>query len=254
MRCELLSNCTVLHLEAMSSKIPVISVNRHPEITHPKATTRIAENMKKTNAGVKAEFKMTTVPSDFNFASKVDNAGILKPHNKAPRKKMTAVSYKGPSARMEAELRDKNTLLEAYNGDLQTKLSQSEEKFDLLQQQFENLQGEKSEIQKQLDDCLHLLVAGNVDLDLGEKIAETTQQKEEQRKEVQIVSQELMGDLQSFGQMVSEHRVQVQQVQERTKNLREKREELMEERKAFSLEVEEMERALEQAEQLLLEP
>ncbi|XP_035279098.1 small kinetochore-associated protein [Anguilla rostrata] len=233
----------------MSSRIPVYQENRQPEITNPKATGRIAENMKRT----KCEFKETTIPSNFNFALKTDSAGILKPHNNVPRKKFTATTYKGPSSRLETELRDQKRLLEAFNGDLQKNLLQSKEKVDLLEQQYRDLQGEKNEIQKQLESCLHLLVAGNIDLDLGEELAETAQQKEEQRKEVQSVSQELMGELQTFGQKVSEHRAQVQQVQERMRDLREKREQHLEEREAFSLEVEEMEKALEQAEQLLVE-
>ncbi|KAJ8274899.1 hypothetical protein COCON_G00095240 [Conger conger] len=192
----------------------------------------------------KFELKEATAPSHFNVG--------LKPPNNAHRKKLTALASKGPSSRLEAELSDQKRLLEAFNGDLQKNLLQSKEKIDLLEQQYEDLKGEKNEIQKQLENCLHLLVAGNIDLDLGEKIAETTQQKEEQRKEVQSVSQELMGELQTFGQKLSEHRAQVQQVQERMKDLREKREQHVEEREAFSLEVDEMEKALEQAEQLLV--
>ncbi|KAJ8356324.1 hypothetical protein SKAU_G00191180 [Synaphobranchus kaupii] len=243
----------------MSSKIPVYqdNINRHPETTNSKAnvnvSARIAENMKRSN--VQFEFKETTIPSKFNFALKTDPAGItlLKPQKNAPRKKPTAKAYKGPSSRLEAELRDQNRLLEAFNEDLQKNLSHSKEKVDLLEQQYVYLQGEKNDIQKQLENCLHLLVAGNIDLVLGEKIAETTQQKEEERKEVQNVSLELMGELQSFGQNVSEHRAQVQQVQEKMRDLRGKREQHLEEREAFSLEVEEMEKALEQAEQLLVE-
>uniref|UniRef100_A0A0E9XLN2 Uncharacterized protein n=1 Tax=Anguilla anguilla TaxID=7936 RepID=A0A0E9XLN2_ANGAN len=67
----------------------------------------------------KCEFKETTIPSNFNFALKTDSAGILKPHNNVPRKKFTATTYKGPSSRLETELRDQKRLLEAFNGDLQ---------------------------------------------------------------------------------------------------------------------------------------
>ncbi|KAI1897906.1 hypothetical protein AGOR_G00088110 [Albula goreensis] len=201
----------------------------------------------------KFEFKENTVPSQFNFATKTDPADMHKPQNNVPRKKVPSKVYKGPSARVETELRDQNRLLEACKDDLQKKLSQSEEKVDQLEQQYIDLQGEHNEIQKQLENCLHLLVAGNIDLVEGEKIAEATQQKEEERKDIQNVSQELLEELQKFGQKASEHRTQVQEVHERMRNLREKRKQHLEEREEFSLELEEMEKALESAEQLILE-
>ncbi|KAJ8408020.1 hypothetical protein AAFF_G00262480 [Aldrovandia affinis] len=231
----------------MSSKIPVHQDIRHAETAKSKATARHADNMKRA----KFEFKETTVPSQFTFATKTEHAGIF--NTPFPRKKLPAKVHKGPSTRVDAEIRDQYKYLEACNVDLKKDLSQSKDMVDQLQQQYTDLQGENNEIQKQLENCLHLLVAGNIDLASGEKIAETTQQKEVQRKDVRNVSQELMGELQKFGQKASEHRLQVQQLQERMGDLREKRRQHLEEREAFSLEMEEMEGALGNAEQLLLE-
>ncbi|KAG7461244.1 hypothetical protein MATL_G00208120 [Megalops atlanticus] len=231
----------------MSSKIPVQIENRQTERTKLKGTVCPADNMKKEVQ--KFEFKETTMPPNFNFATKTEN-GVLKPQNNVPRKKQTAKVYKGPTARLEAELRDQNRLLEALNVDLQKSLSESKEKVAQLEQQYTELQGENSESQRQLETYRSLLVACEIDPISGERIAEIA---EKQRTDVVNMSAELTSELLKFSEQCMEHRKQLEQQQQNMKALREAREQQAKEREAFLLEVQEMEKALEKAEQLLLE-
>ncbi|KAK6297472.1 hypothetical protein J4Q44_G00320550 [Coregonus suidteri] len=228
----------------MASKIP-----RCGQSVRPAGS---AAEMKR--AAKKYDFKETAVPPDFNFFPKTV---ILKPLNEnVPRKYVVAKVHKGPSTRygqQQSELKGQNQLLVEANEELQKNLTERQQKVAQLEQRYSDLQGTNADIQKQLKDCHALLVAGNIDPVLGEKIGETAQQNEDKQREVVNVSQDLLRELQTFGDMATEQSAQLTEVQKIMKALTDSREHLVQERENFSLEVEEMEKALEEAEQLLLE-
>uniref|UniRef100_A0A8C8IWQ6 Kinetochore localized astrin (SPAG5) binding protein n=1 Tax=Oncorhynchus tshawytscha TaxID=74940 RepID=A0A8C8IWQ6_ONCTS len=217
----------------MASKIP-----RCGQSVRPAGS---AAEMKR--AANKYVFKETAVPSDFNFFPKT---AIFKPLNEnVPR----------PTTRygQQSELKSHNQLLLEANEELQKNLTETQQKVAQLEQRCSDLQGTNADVQKQLKDCHVLLVAGNIDPVLGEKIGKTAQQNEDQQREVVNVSQDLLRELQTFGDMATEQSAQLTEVQKTMKALTDSREHLVQERENFSLEVEEMDKALEEAEQLLLE-
>uniref|UniRef100_A0A673WZR8 Kinetochore localized astrin (SPAG5) binding protein n=1 Tax=Salmo trutta TaxID=8032 RepID=A0A673WZR8_SALTR len=219
----------------MASKIPRCGQN-----TCVRPAGSAAEMKRAANKYV---FKETAVPSDFNFFPKTAN---FKPLNEnVPR----------PSTRygQQSELKSHNQLLLEANEELQNNLTETQQKVAQLEQQYSDLQGTNADIQKQLKDCHVLLVAGNIDPVLGEKIGKTAQQNEDRQRDVVNVSQDLLRELRTFGDMATEQSAQLTDFQKTMKALTDSRERLVQERENFSLEVEEMEKALEEAEQLLLE-
>ncbi|XP_023647984.1 uncharacterized protein [Paramormyrops kingsleyae] len=170
------------------------------------------------------------------------------------RKIQNVLSRKKPAMRVprgcDTELHEQNLALQASNEELTRIFSQSKEQVIQLEQQCTALHQENREIRKQLDSCCLLLLAGNVDPVLGQRVAEMTKQNEEQQKDVMNAAADLLGELKTFGKLASGHRQQLQ-VQETMRVLKSSQEQHCEERKGFSLEVETMERALEDAEALL---
>nr|XP_023830039.1 uncharacterized protein LOC111954495 [Salvelinus alpinus]XP_023830040.1 uncharacterized protein LOC111954495 [Salvelinus alpinus] len=205
-------------------------------------------------AANKYEFKATSIPSDFSLVPKT---AISKPHKEnVPRNYFVAKMHKGTSTRhgqQQSELKGQNQLLVEANEELQKKNSETQLKVAQLEQQYSDLQGTNADIKKHLKDCHALLVAGNIDPVLGEQIGKTAQQNEDQQREVVNVSQDLLRELRTFGDMATEQGAQLTEVQKTMKALTDSREHLVQERGNFSLEVEEMDKALEEAEQLLLE-
>ncbi|XP_019911684.1 small kinetochore-associated protein isoform X2 [Esox lucius] len=201
----------------------------------------------------KYEFKEAAIPSDFNFVQKT---ACFKPQNEnLPRTNVPNVR-KGISTRYGqqlSELKGRNKHLEDTNEELQKKLTETQQKCALLEQQHSELQVTNVDIQKQLKDCHVLLVAGNIDPVLGERIREIKQENEDQRREVVNISQDLLSELQTFGDMATEQSAQLTEVQKTMKDLMEAQGHLVQESNNFSFDVEKMEKALEEAEQLLLE-
>ncbi|KAM9421075.1 uncharacterized protein ACWYII_021323 isoform 1-T3 [Salvelinus alpinus] len=205
-------------------------------------------------AANKYEFKATSIPSDFSLVPKT---AISKPHKEnVPRNYFVAKMHKGTSTRhgqQQSELKGQNQLLVEANEELQKKNSETQLKVAQLEQQYSDLQGTNADIKKHLKDCHALLVAGNIDPVLGERIREFALQNEDQQRVVENVSRDLLSELWTFGDMATEQSAQLTEVQKSMKDLMEAREHLVQERDHFSLEVEETEKALEGAEQLLLE-
>ncbi|KAJ8009169.1 hypothetical protein DPEC_G00086110 [Dallia pectoralis] len=227
----------------MTSKIPRCGPSVRP----------IAGGAEMKRVANKYDFKETVIPSEFNFVPKT---ACFKPQNEIqPRNKYVPKVHKGISTRygQQSELKEQNQLLGEANDELQKKLTETQQKCALLEQQNNDLQGSNANIQKQLKDCHVLLVAENIDPVVGGKIAETAQENEDQRKEVVNISQDLLGELQTFGDVATEQRAQLTEIQKTMKDLMEARGRLVQESNTFSFDVQEMEKALDEAEQLLLE-
>ncbi|KAK7162106.1 hypothetical protein R3I94_004681 [Phoxinus phoxinus] len=170
-------------------------------------------------------------------------------------KKSQHRTLKAPTTRygQQNDMREHNRALTTTNEDLQRQLEEMKETVTELELRCTDLQGENREIHKQLRDCHVLLVAENLDPVSGEKLGQTAQQKEEQRREVMTVSQNLLTELKLFGETAQEHAANLLEVQNTMKDLTEVHEKLQQERTSFTLDVEEMERALGEAERLLME-
>ncbi|XP_073699438.1 small kinetochore-associated protein [Garra rufa] len=198
----------------------------------------------------RAQIRDTAFPAQPNVASRVAHG-----KNDTDNKKNQLRSLKVPSTRygQQNDIREQNKVLTSTNEDLQRQLEEMKETVTELEQRCTDIQGENREIQKQLRNCHVLLVAESLDPVSGEKLGQTAQRKEEQRKEVMTVSQNLLTELQLFGETAQEHAANLLEVQNIMRDLTEAHEKLQQERALFTLDVEEMERALGEAERLLIE-
>ncbi|KAL1282677.1 hypothetical protein QQF64_001480 [Cirrhinus molitorella] len=198
----------------------------------------------------RAQIRDTAISAQPNVATRATHV-----KNDIDNKKNQLRSLKVPSTRygQQNDIREQNKVLTATNEDLQRQLEEMKETVTELEQRYTDIQGENREIQKQLRDCHVLLVAESLDPVSGERLGQTAQQKEEQRKEVMTVSQNLLTELKLFGETAQERAVNLQEVQNIMRDLTEAHEKLQQERELFTLDVEEMERALGEAERLLIE-
>ncbi|XP_022625448.1 girdin-like [Seriola dumerili] len=220
----------------MSSKIP--------------RGAQLPAETKKT--GNKFESKDTAAASA-NAAQKSD--GILRPQKEnLPRKNVASKVHKGVSTRygQQAELKEQNQHLTIVNEELQKNLTETQQRVDELKLQFSDLEKENAEAQKQLKDCHVLLVAAKIDPVLGERVGDAAQQNEDQRKEAMSVSADLLNELRTFGDTASQQRARLEEIQTTMTDLTKARECMMQERENFCLEAAEMEKALKEAEALLL--
>ncbi|XP_026173798.1 small kinetochore-associated protein isoform X2 [Mastacembelus armatus] len=188
-----------------------------------------------------------------NAAQKSDGIPKLQKEN-IPKKNVAPKVYKGLSTRygQQAELKEQNRHLMAANEELQKNLSETRQRVAELELQFSDLQTEKAEVQKKLRDCHVLLVAAKIDPVSGERVNEAAQQHEDQRKEAMCVSSNMLSELKTFGETASQQRVWLQEIQATMTDLMKAGEHMLEERKNYTLEVAEMEKALKEAEDLLL--
>ncbi|XP_033847322.2 small kinetochore-associated protein isoform X2 [Periophthalmus magnuspinnatus] len=171
-----------------------------------------------------------------------------------PKKNAVSKMVKGISTRYgyEAELREQNQNLLVANDDLQKNLTQTQQRVTELQQQYSDLEKEKLETEKHLKDCHALLVSAKIDPVLGERVGEAIHENEEQRQEVMTVSTELLNELKTFADIATEQCSQLQEVQSTLSELTKAQEQMRQERESFALEVADLEKALNEAEALLL--
>ncbi|XP_018585318.2 small kinetochore-associated protein [Scleropages formosus] len=235
----------------MASKIPVSAEGRHAQPTKDDAAPLGPSNMKRSAQ----DAEVTCAAANVKYGAKTDVCVQAKEgrlHNNFKRKKPPVKDNRGPQSRLEAELQDQNRHLQANVEELKRNLSEYEDRVIKMEQQYSDLQTEKCEMRKQLESCLLLLVAGDIDPVLGQRIAETKEQKEEQQNDVMNASRELLNELEMFSEKMSRQRRQLEEVEQKMATLKRSQEQHAAERGEFSLEVEEMERAMEEAEALLL--
>uniref|UniRef100_A0A096M522 Kinetochore localized astrin (SPAG5) binding protein n=1 Tax=Poecilia formosa TaxID=48698 RepID=A0A096M522_POEFO len=151
----------------------------------------------------------------------------------------------------QVELKEQNQNLVAAKEELQKNLSEKQQRVEELELQLDELQKENVEFQKNLQDCHRLLVSAKIDPVLGERVGDAARQKEDERKEVMSVSTDLLRELKAFGDIASQQRTQLQEIQATMEDVTKARELMNQERENFSQEAAEMERALKEAEELL---
>ncbi|XP_047244573.1 small kinetochore-associated protein [Girardinichthys multiradiatus] len=193
------------------------------------------------------------LPTEAKTASKTDTY-LKNPRENVPKKNFAPKAHKGVSTRygQQVELKEQNQNLVAANEELQKNLSEKQQRVAELELQLDELQTENVEFQKNLQDCHTLLVSAKIDPVLGERVGEDARQKEEKRKEVMSVSTDLLRELKAFGDIASQQHTQLQEIQAKMEDITKARELLKRETENFSQEAAEIERALKEAEALLL--
>ncbi|XP_017312339.1 small kinetochore-associated protein [Ictalurus punctatus] len=200
----------------------------------------------------RAPVKDTAIPTHPNLASKKAN---VKTDPETMIRKNPAKSLKGPSVRygLQSDVKEQNRLLLVANEDLLKQISELKENVSVLEQRCSDLQENNTEIKKQLRDCHVLLIEENLDPVSGEKVGEAVEQQAGQRKELMTISQKLLSELKLFDDFTKEHRTHLTEVQNTMRSLKGARETLHLERESFCTYAENVERALEDAERLLIE-
>uniref|UniRef100_A0A3Q3WQP3 Uncharacterized protein n=1 Tax=Mola mola TaxID=94237 RepID=A0A3Q3WQP3_MOLML len=150
------------------------------------------------------------------------------------------------------ELKEQNQHLLATNEELEKNLTDTKQRVAELELQFSNLEKENAGLQSNLKDCHVLLVASKIDPVLGERVGEDARQNEDQRKEVMSVSTNLLHELKAFEEIASQQRARLEVSKTLMTELTKAQEHMTQERQNFSLEAAEMEKALQEAESLLL--
>ncbi|KAK5615567.1 hypothetical protein CRENBAI_025512 [Crenichthys baileyi] len=193
------------------------------------------------------------LPTEAKTAPKTDTH-LKNPRENVPKKNVAPKAHKGVSTRygQQVELKEQNQNLVAANEELQKNLSEKQQRVAELELQLDELQKENVEFQKNLQDCHTLLVSAKIDPVLGERVGEEARQKEEKRKEVMSVSTDLLRELKAFGDIASQQHTQLQEIQAKMEDITKARELLKRETENFSQEAAEIERALKEAEALLL--
>ncbi|XP_036418362.1 small kinetochore-associated protein [Colossoma macropomum] len=195
----------------------------------------------------RAQIKGTAIPTLPNAAARKAN---VKSDTEILSRKISAKGLRGPSVKYgQHDLREQNRLLVSANEDLQRQISEMKEYVAVLEQRCSDVQEENSEINKKLRDCHALIIAEHIDPVSGEK----TEQTEDQRKELMTVSKKLMSELKLFDEVAREHGTHLAEMQNTMRSLKEARDTLHLNRETFCVDTEQMERALEEAERLLLE-
>ncbi|KAL4604948.1 hypothetical protein GN956_G25421 [Arapaima gigas] len=90
-----------------------------------------------------------------------------------------------------------------------------EAKFEEVERNLAHCELKNGDIRKQLDSCLLLLAAGNIDPVLGQTIAEAEEQNEELQNNVMTVSRAVLEELGTFSKNMSAHRQQLQKVMQK---------------------------------------
>lgn len=176
--------------------------------------------------------------------------GVTKAQtDNVPRNNVAAKVHQGYG--QQSDLRHQNQLLMVTNEELQKNLTESKHQVALLEQYNSNLEGVNAEVQRQLKDCHMLLVAESIDPVLGLRIGETNQINHDQRRETLNVSRDLLNELSAFGDIATEQSARLRNIQKTMTDLTEVRDHLMQDRGKFSLQTDEMEKALVEAEKLL---
>ncbi|XP_057679272.1 small kinetochore-associated protein [Corythoichthys intestinalis] len=153
---------------------------------------------------------------------------------------------------LHGELKEQNQQLAAAKEELQKELTETQLRVTHLEQQFSVLEKENCEVKKKLHDCQIILVAEKMDPISGEVIVKAVHENEEERKEVMHVATELLNSLKAFDAIATQQRSRLQEIQKTVLDLNGERDRIMQERQTFILEADDLEKALMEAEALLL--
>ncbi|KAM4664566.1 small kinetochore-associated protein [Discoglossus pictus] len=189
------------------------------------------------------------------FATSDDNV-VFKATNNGKRAVVTkkaAAPTRGPvnRYRMEAELKDKNQLLEASNASLHNNLTSAQKKIEQVTEDKEKLQEEIKELNRRLEKSLIILESRNIDPVSGERILTSTEAANKLRSETKVFTENLLKELTTFNQTASEQKALVQTVMAKLKQAEEGRSHFVKEQETFQTELDQFKASLQEAEKWL---
>ncbi|KAH0620593.1 hypothetical protein JD844_021229 [Phrynosoma platyrhinos] len=122
-----------------------------------------------------------------------------------PKKAMTA-TVRSPTNRYrrEAELRNKNKLLESVKCELSIKLAGIQKEMKEMKEHNDSLEKENQKLRRFQESCMLVLETKNCDS--GEKILEDEEENKKTQTEIMDLSEKLNGDLQLFVEMAKQQK------------------------------------------------
>ncbi|KAK6462885.1 small kinetochore-associated protein-like, partial [Huso huso] len=130
-------------------------------------------------------------------------------------------------------------------------LSVSKENIGELSEKNTKLEGNSNELQKQLETCMLYLETNNIDPGFGGRILESAQQNEKQRKKPWSLVRDLKNELEQFSRNAAIQRAQLQELNNKGRILKEERGSCLQEQGDFQVDLENMQKELEEAQTLL---
>ncbi|KAG8440679.1 hypothetical protein GDO86_006432 [Hymenochirus boettgeri] len=153
--------------------------------------------------------------------------------------------------RMEAEMKDRNHLLEAANTTLHTKLNSAQDTIKSMTEQQKEMEKEIKALNERLEKNLIILENRNIDPVSGESILASAEETNKLKSETKNFTESLLNELQNFSQETNEQRTLLQTVMVKWKTADQERNQFVEEQQAFQKELEQFRECLQQAEQQL---
>ncbi|KAM4690408.1 small kinetochore-associated protein [Rhinophrynus dorsalis] len=167
--------------------------------------------------------------------------------------KKASAPTRGPANKykMEAELRDRNRLLEAANVSLHSNLTSAQEKIKEMTKRQEEHEKDLKELNRRLEKNMIILENRNIDPVSGDYILASAEENSQLRTQTKIFTEKLINELQTFNQTASQQRTLIQTVMAKWKEAEQERKQFVEEQQAFQKELEQFRESLQQAEQRL---
>ncbi|NP_001121323.1 uncharacterized protein LOC100158408 [Xenopus laevis] len=153
--------------------------------------------------------------------------------------------------RMEAELRDRNQLLEAANVSLHANLTNAQGTIKEMTERQVVLENDLKELNRRLEKNLIILENRNIDPVSGEEILASAEETSKLRSETKLFTENLLNELQNFSEATSEQRTLMQTVMAKWKEADKGRNQFVDEQKALERELEQFRECLLQAEKQL---
>ncbi|XP_062974943.1 small kinetochore-associated protein [Elgaria multicarinata webbii] len=170
-----------------------------------------------------------------------------------PLKKAVTETVRIPTTRYrrEAELRNKNKLLETAKCELSLKLAGMQNDMKDMKEQCDSLEKENQLLKKFQESCMLILETRNCDPVAGENIWEEEEESKKRQTEIMVLSENLNADLELFIQVAKEQRDNLQNAQIKWKQVEEERAHFLEQQQSFHREKEDLFAILDQEEALL---
>ncbi|XP_015282700.1 PREDICTED: uncharacterized protein LOC107123872 [Gekko japonicus] len=150
----------------------------------------------------------------------------------------------------EAELRNKNKILEAARTEMMVKLERTQGTVKELKEQCEHLQKENEELKQFQKSCMLVLETCNCLSDAGITTLEKEERKKEQ-DEMMVLTEKLNADLELFCRMAKEQKDHLQTAKMAWKQVEEERIHFREKQQCFRREMEEFAAILDQEDEFV---
>ncbi|XP_042328590.1 small kinetochore-associated protein-like isoform X2 [Sceloporus undulatus] len=189
--------------------------------------------------------------ADFNFAVNIPVSLASKDPNQRPpklgknivpqppKKAMTAAARSPTNRyRREAELRNKNKLLESVKCELSIKLAGIQKEIKEMKEHNDSLEKENQKLKRFQESCMLVLETRNCDP--GEKILEDEEENKKTQTEIMDLSEKLNADLQLFVEMAKEQKENFQNTQMKWKQIEEEEAHFLEQQQRSHKEIEDL--------------